>query len=130
MTIIWSAPRPGQDARRDREQMVPALLRERETYVIQGKTDRVRQVDEQLDVYGYDPEVGFAPAAPPTAADEERERLEQDAERQRQGKVRALLEEREQLLARQERAAREPRDRVALVDEQLAHYRHDGGAET
>ncbi|WP_405924742.1 hypothetical protein [Streptomyces sp. NBC_00035] len=126
MTVIWDAPQPGLDADRQREQMIPALLRERETYVIYGKTDRVRQVDEQLATYGYDPEAGFTPTAQPTAADDEREQLEQDAERQRQDKVRALREEREQLVARQERATREPRDRVALVDEQLAHY---GGAQ-
>ncbi|MET8297401.1 hypothetical protein ABZW02_25585 [Streptomyces sp. NPDC005180] len=36
--------------------MVAALLREREGYVRRGEKDRVRQVDEQLDHYGYEPE--------------------------------------------------------------------------
>lgn len=38
------------------DNMIAALLRERATYVTQGKTDRVRQVDEQLEHYGYEPE--------------------------------------------------------------------------
>lgn len=42
-----------------RDQMIPALLREREGYVRSGRTDRVRAVDEQLAAWGYDPEVGF-----------------------------------------------------------------------
>ena len=33
--------------------MIAALLRERATYERQGKTDRARQVDEQLEHYGY-----------------------------------------------------------------------------
>ncbi|MFE2323588.1 hypothetical protein ACFXD5_06640 [Streptomyces sp. NPDC059385] len=36
--------------------MVAALLREREGYVRRGQDDRVRQVDEQLAYYGYEPE--------------------------------------------------------------------------
>ncbi|MFD4569379.1 hypothetical protein ACFWOX_34080 [Streptomyces sp. NPDC058467] len=36
--------------------MIAALLRERDGYNAQGKTDRVRQVDEQLEHYGYSPE--------------------------------------------------------------------------
>ncbi|NUP16561.1 MAG: hypothetical protein HOZ81_10730 [Streptomyces sp.] len=36
--------------------MIAALLRERAGYKAQGKTDRVRQVDEQLVHYGYEPE--------------------------------------------------------------------------
>lgn len=38
------------------DNMIAALLRERDTYERQGKTDRVRQVDEQLKHYGYEPE--------------------------------------------------------------------------
>ncbi|MDX3519278.1 hypothetical protein [Streptomyces scabiei] len=110
-----------------RDQMIPALLREREGYVQYGRTERVRLVDEQLALYGYDPEAGFQPAREPTAAEQAAAQREQDAERERQGRVHALLEERAQLTERNERAMREPRDRVALVDEQLAHYGHDGG---
>ncbi|MFF7842840.1 hypothetical protein ACFZC6_29205 [Streptomyces ossamyceticus] len=110
-----------------RDQMIPALLREREGYVIYGKADRVRAVDEQLALYGYDPEVGFEPTREPTAAEQAATRREQDAERERQQRVRALLEERAQLTDRQSRAVQAPRDRVALVDEQLAHYGYDGG---
>ncbi|MCY0930789.1 hypothetical protein OTB20_32290 [Streptomyces sp. H27-H1] len=36
--------------------MIAALLRERESYVRRGETDRVRQVDEQLAHYGHEPE--------------------------------------------------------------------------
>jgi hypothetical protein len=36
--------------------MVAALLREREGYERRGETDRVRQVDDQLAHYGYEPE--------------------------------------------------------------------------
>ncbi|WP_037684115.1 hypothetical protein [Streptomyces cellulosae] len=36
--------------------MIAALLRERDGYERQGKKDRVRQVDEQLEHYGYSPE--------------------------------------------------------------------------
>lgn len=36
--------------------MVAALLRERDAYERQGRDDRVRQVDEQLAHYGYEPE--------------------------------------------------------------------------
>jgi hypothetical protein len=38
------------------ENMIAALLRERAGYEAQGKTDRVRQVDKQLEHYGYSPE--------------------------------------------------------------------------
>ncbi|MGW0537813.1 hypothetical protein [Streptomyces sp. NPDC003032] len=38
------------------DNMIAALLRERDTYKTQGKTDRVRQVDEQLAHYGHTPE--------------------------------------------------------------------------
>lgn len=38
------------------DNMIAALLRERAVYVTQGKTDRVRQVDEQLEHYGHTPE--------------------------------------------------------------------------
>lgn len=38
------------------DNMIAALLRERATYVTQGKTDRVRQVDQQLEYHGYEPE--------------------------------------------------------------------------
>ncbi|MFM9595793.1 hypothetical protein ACKI1O_41220 [Streptomyces scabiei] len=111
-----------------RDQMIPALLREREGYVKRGLDDRVRAVDEQLALYGYDPEAGFEPTRAPTAAEQAATRREQDAERERQQRVRALLEEREQLTDRQSRAVQAPRDRVALVDEQLAHYGYDGGS--
>ena len=36
--------------------MIAALLREREGYVRRDLKDRVRQVDEQLEHYGYQPE--------------------------------------------------------------------------
>ncbi|MGW1938958.1 hypothetical protein [Streptomyces goshikiensis] len=36
--------------------MIAALLREREGYERRGETDRVRQVNEQLAHYGYEPE--------------------------------------------------------------------------
>lgn len=36
--------------------MIAALLRERAGLVAQGKTDRVEQVDEQLEHYGYKPD--------------------------------------------------------------------------
>ncbi|MDX2515466.1 hypothetical protein PV355_09970 [Streptomyces stelliscabiei] len=111
-----------------RDQMIAALLREREGYVRYGRTDRVRAVDEQLMLYGYDPEAGFEPPRQPTAGEQAVARQEQDAERERQKRVRALLEERAQLTDRQGRAVQAPRDRVALVDEQLAHYGYDGGS--
>lgn len=38
------------------DNMIAALLRERAIYETQDKTDRVRQVDEQLEHYGYTPE--------------------------------------------------------------------------
>lgn len=38
------------------ESMIAALLRERANYQNRGKRDRVRQVDEQLEHYGYSPE--------------------------------------------------------------------------
>lgn len=38
------------------DNMIAALLRERATYERQGKPDRVRQVDKQLEHYGYSPE--------------------------------------------------------------------------
>ncbi|MFE9764619.1 hypothetical protein ACFYPC_08830 [Streptomyces sp. NPDC005808] len=38
------------------DNMVAALLRERAVYESRGKTDRVQQVDEQLEHYGYTPE--------------------------------------------------------------------------
>lgn len=38
------------------DKMIAALLRERAGYEAHGKTDRVRQVDEQLAHYGYEPE--------------------------------------------------------------------------
>ncbi|MFJ9376118.1 hypothetical protein [Streptomyces sp. NPDC101455] len=110
-----------------RDQMVPALLREREGYVRYGRTERVRMVDEQLAAWGYDPEAGYEPPREPTAAERAETLREQEAERERKNRVRALLEERAQLTERNERATREPCDRVALVDEQLAHYGHDGG---
>lgn len=111
-----------------REQMIPALLKERENYVRYGRTERVRLVDEQLAAYGYDPEVGFVPTPQPTAAEKQRARLEQAAERERKNRVRALREERALLVDRQERATRQPRDRVELVDEQLEHYEQSEGA--
>lgn len=44
--------------------MVAALLRERETYVRRGQDDRIRQVDEQLAHYGYEPEQAEASEGP------------------------------------------------------------------
>jgi len=38
------------------DNMIAALLRERAGYEAQGKTDRVRQVDRQLQHYGHKPE--------------------------------------------------------------------------
>lgn len=38
---------------RDNEKMVAALLRERTAYKQAGKDDRVKQVDDQLKLYGY-----------------------------------------------------------------------------
>jgi len=38
------------------ENMIAALKRERAGYVARGLDDRVRQVDEQLEHYGYTPE--------------------------------------------------------------------------
>lgn len=35
------------------QQMIAALLRERAAYKQAGKDDRVKQVDEQLKLYGY-----------------------------------------------------------------------------
>lgn len=35
------------------KRMVAALLRERDALAQQGKSDRVKQVDEQLEHYGY-----------------------------------------------------------------------------
>lgn len=116
MSIRWlrkETPLPA-----DREQMIPALLTERATYVRYGKTDRVEQVDEQLQVYGYDPAVGFEPAkqpAPPTADEQTRD------ERRRQ-MIPALLAEREDYVRRDQL------ERVHLVDEQLAFYGHRPGA--
>lgn len=118
----------GEHLAAQRERMIPALLVERDGYARFGRDDRVQQVDEQLELYGYDPAVGFTPTPQPTKADRAREQLEQNAERERQGRVRALLEEREQLEARQLRSVQPPRDRIALVDEQLEHYGYDGGA--
>lgn len=37
----------------ERQKRVAALLREREGYVQSGKEDRIKQVDDQLRVYGY-----------------------------------------------------------------------------
>lgn len=37
------------------ENMIAALKRERATYVASGDDDRVRQVDESLKHYGYEP---------------------------------------------------------------------------
>ncbi|MFD3777352.1 hypothetical protein [Streptomyces sp. NPDC058612] len=41
--------------RKEDQAMIAALLREREGYERRGKEDRVRQVDEQLEHYGYEP---------------------------------------------------------------------------
>lgn len=41
--------------RKEDRNMIAALLREREGYERRGQTDRVRQVDEQLEHYGYEP---------------------------------------------------------------------------
>lgn len=41
--------------RKEDRNMIAALLREREGYERRGATDRVRQVDEQLQHYGYEP---------------------------------------------------------------------------
>ncbi|WP_030387066.1 hypothetical protein [Streptomyces sp. NRRL S-241] len=41
-------------ARQENRNMIAALLREREGYVSKGQEDRVRQVDEQLEHYGYE----------------------------------------------------------------------------
>lgn len=50
------AKRDGKRVGTDRdEKMVAALLREREGLAAAGKTDRVAQVDEQLQHYGHDP---------------------------------------------------------------------------
>lgn len=38
------------------ENMIAALKRERATYVAAGDDDRVRQVDESLKHYGYEPD--------------------------------------------------------------------------
>ena len=38
------------------ENMIAALKRERAAYVAAGNDDRVAQVDEQLERYGYEPE--------------------------------------------------------------------------
>lgn len=38
------------------DRMIAALLRERAGLVSLGKTDRVEQVDEQLKLYGYEPD--------------------------------------------------------------------------
>lgn len=38
------------------DRMIAALLRERAGLETQGKTDRVGQVDEQLELHGYKPE--------------------------------------------------------------------------
>jgi len=38
------------------ENMIAALKRERAAYVANGDDDRVAQVDEQLEYYGYSPE--------------------------------------------------------------------------
>lgn len=45
------------------DNMIAALRRERAVYETQGKTDRVRQVDEQLEHYGYtgDPDENDGP---------------------------------------------------------------------
>ncbi|MEV6571865.1 hypothetical protein [Streptomyces sp. NPDC051577] len=40
--------------RKEDRKMIAALLREREGYKRRGETDRVRQVDEQLEHYGYE----------------------------------------------------------------------------
>ncbi|NUS74868.1 MAG: hypothetical protein HOV70_01540 [Streptomyces sp.] len=40
------------------DRMIAALRREREGYVRRGLDDRVRQVDEQLEHFGYKPEPG------------------------------------------------------------------------
>ncbi|MFE3857786.1 hypothetical protein ACFXPN_42445 [Streptomyces griseorubiginosus] len=40
------------------ENMIAALKRERAIYVSQGDEDRVRQVDESLAHYGYEPDGG------------------------------------------------------------------------
>lgn len=42
--------------RKEDRKMIAALLREREGYDRRGEKDRVRQVDEQLAHYGYEPE--------------------------------------------------------------------------
>lgn len=60
-------------ARQDHPNMIAALLREREGYARRGLTERVAQVDEQLEHYGYeDPErqapKGRTAPAPDTAA--------------------------------------------------------------
>lgn len=115
MNIVW---KPSTAAPANAEQMIPALLAEREGYVRYGRIDRVRMVDEQLAAYGYDPKVGFesAPADEGPSADE------QDDEQRRAGMVRALLVE------RAEYVAKDLPERVRLVDEQLQHFGYDGGA--
>ncbi|MER5384481.1 hypothetical protein ABT040_30180 [Streptomyces sp. NPDC002688] len=116
MTILWkqsSSPVPT-----NREQMIPALLAEREGYVKYGRTDRVRAVDEQLAAYGYDPKAGFQP----TPVDDGPSPDEQDLEQRRAGMVRALLAE------RAEYKTKKLPDRVRLVDEQLQHYGYEGGS--
>ncbi|MCY0962982.1 hypothetical protein [Streptomyces sp. H27-H5] len=40
--------------RKEDRKMIAALLREREGYKRRGEKDRVRQVDEQLEHYGYE----------------------------------------------------------------------------
>jgi hypothetical protein len=67
--------------------MVAALLREREGYVRRGEEDRVRQVDEQLTHYGYEPEQAdeLGPAGRATAP---KETTDGDAAEERRGRGR------------------------------------------
>jgi hypothetical protein len=56
------------------EALIAALLREREGYVRNGKEDRVKQVDEQLKVYGYKRDSEETRKTPPVERTAERQR--------------------------------------------------------
>ena len=56
----------------DRKKWVAALLRERHSYEVAGRDDRVKMVDEQLKLYGHEKQESNIRRLPPLGRTEKR----------------------------------------------------------